>query len=47
MNGAGETYRAIARMLEERSVRPHRGQAWHASTVRAMLTSRIAQERAA
>jgi len=46
MNGAGETYRAIARMLEERSVRPHRGQTWHASTVRAMLMSRIAQERA-
>ncbi len=47
MNGAGEPYRAIAKMLEERGVRPHRGQSWHASTVRAMLLSRIAQERAA
>jgi len=44
MSVAGRPYRAIANMLEERGVRPHRGRAWHASTVRAMLSSRIAQE---
>lgn len=46
MDVAGRSYREIAAMLTARGVKPHRGRAWHASTVRAMLRSRIAQEAA-
>lgn len=44
MDAAGKSYREIATMLTAQGVRPHRGNAWYASTVRAMLRSRIAQE---
>lgn len=41
MDRAGKSYRAIARMLELRGVRPHRGRRWYASSVRAVLRSRM------
>lgn len=44
MDRSGASYREIGRMLEARGVRPHRGVAWHASSVRAILRSRIATE---
>jgi site-specific DNA recombinase len=40
----GASFREIAAILTERGARPHRGQVWHASSVRAMLRSRIALE---
>lgn len=46
MDVAGASYRKIVAMLTARGVRPHRGVAWHASTVRAVLRSRIANEAA-
>jgi site-specific DNA recombinase len=47
MDVAGMSYRKIAAMLDARGVRPHCGKAWYASTVRAVLRSRIATEAAA
>jgi site-specific DNA recombinase len=44
MDRAGASYREIGRMLTERGVRPHRGAAWHASSVRAVLRSRSTVE---
>lgn len=44
MDLAGASFREIGRMLDARGAQPHRGRAWHASTVRAMLRSRIATE---
>ena len=44
MDRSGESFRAIGRMLVERGVTPKRGAAWHASSVRAMLRSRICTE---
>jgi len=43
----GASFREIAAMLTARGVMPHRGKAWYASTVRAILRSRIASEAAA
>ncbi len=40
----GASYRTIGAMLTARGVTPKRGKAWHASSVRAMLRSRIASE---
>jgi len=47
MDVAGASYRKIVAMLDVRGVRPHGGKAWYASTVRAVLRSRIANEAAA
>ena len=47
MDRAGASFREIARFLTNLGVKPHRGKAWYASSVRAMLHSRIAAERAA
>lgn len=47
MDAEGASFREIGRMLTDRGVRPKRGKAWHASSVRAMLRSRIATENAA
>lgn len=44
MDRAGSSFRQIAAMLTERRVRPKRGRAWYASSVRAMLRSRIVLE---
>jgi len=38
---AGYSYRAIGCALEARGVKPHRGTRWHASSVRAMLRSKM------
>jgi site-specific DNA recombinase len=46
MDRNGFSYREIARMFTDQGVRPHRGSIWHASSVRAVLRSRIAQEAA-
>jgi hypothetical protein len=46
MDEAGASFREIGAMLTERGIMPHRGKAWHASCVRAMLRSRIAREAA-
>ncbi len=40
----GASFRQIAKRLGEIGVMPHRGKAWHASSVRAMLRSRIVTE---
>jgi DNA invertase Pin-like site-specific DNA recombinase len=47
MDTAGASFREIGRMLTDRGVHPKRGKAWYASSVRAMLRSRIATEAAA
>jgi len=47
MDEAGASFREIGGMLTERGLMPHRGKAWYASSVRAMLRSRIASEAAA
>lgn len=47
MDRAGASFREIAAYLTEIGVKPHRGKAWHASTVRAVLRSKMAQEAAA
>lgn len=47
MDAAGASFREIGAMLARRGVMPRRGKAWHASSVRAMLRSRIASEAAA
>lgn len=44
MDEAGASFREIAAMLTKRGVMPHRANAWHASSVRAVLRSRIASE---
>ncbi len=44
MDRAGKSFRDIAAMLTARGAVPKRGKAWHASSVRAMLRSRIATE---
>jgi site-specific DNA recombinase len=45
MDRAGASFREIAAMLTERGIPPKRGGAvWHASSVRAILRSRIASE---
>lgn len=44
MDRQGASFREIGAMLTNRGVMPHRGKAWHASSVRAMLRSRIALE---
>ncbi len=41
------SFREIAARLTELGVMPHRGKAWHASSVRAVLRSKMAQETAA
>jgi DNA invertase Pin-like site-specific DNA recombinase len=40
----GASFREIGRVLTDLGVRPHRGAAWHASSVRAVLRSRSAHE---
>jgi site-specific DNA recombinase len=47
MDRDGASFREIAAMLTDRGVRPKRGKAWYASSVRAVLRSRIAVESAA
>lgn len=47
MDRDGASFREIAAMLTARGVMPHRGKAWHASCVRAMLRSKMALEAAA
>jgi DNA invertase Pin-like site-specific DNA recombinase len=44
MDREGASFREIGAMLAARAVPPHRGKAWHASSVRAMLRSCIARE---
>ena len=46
MDRAGASFREIAARLTEIGVMPHRGKAWHASSVRAMLRSKMAAEAA-
>jgi site-specific DNA recombinase len=41
LDRAGVSFRAIGRALTDLGVRPHRGTAWHASSVRAMLRSKM------
>jgi site-specific DNA recombinase len=47
MDGAGASFREIAVRLTELGVKPHRGKSWWASTVSAMLRSKMATEAAA
>ena len=47
MDRAGASFREIARFLTDFGAKPHRGKAWHASSVRAMLRSRMTSELAA
>lgn len=47
MDRDGASYREIATRLTELGVTPHRGKAWHASSVSAVLRSKIATEAAA
>ena len=47
MDRGGASFREIAAMLTKRGVQPKRGKAWWASSVRAMLRSRIVLESAA
>jgi site-specific DNA recombinase len=44
MDRAGASFREIGAMLTTRGVRPKRAKVWHASSVRAMLRSRIVLE---
>lgn len=44
LDRSGASFREIGRMLTERGARPHRGLAWHASSVRAILRSRATLE---
>lgn len=44
MDRAGASFREIAARLTETGVKPHRGKVWHASSVRAMLRSKMAME---
>jgi site-specific DNA recombinase len=44
MDSAGSSFREIARFFERQNVKPHRGKAWYASTVRKVLRSRMATE---
>ncbi len=44
LDTTGGSFREIARFLTDRGVRPHRGKAWYASSVRAMLRSRMTAE---
>lgn len=44
MDRAGASFREIGARLTAIGVAPHRGKAWHGSSVRAMLRSRIALE---
>jgi site-specific DNA recombinase len=44
MDREGSSFREIATMLTARGAQPKRGKAWHASSVRAMLRSRIVLE---
>jgi site-specific DNA recombinase len=46
MDREGESYRAIGAWLTAEGILPHSGAAWHASSVRAVLRSRIASEAA-
>ncbi len=47
LDRAGVSFRAIGRALTARGAVPHRGTAWHASSVRAMLRSKMVVERVA
>ena len=47
MDRAGASFREIAARLTETGVKPHRGKVWHASSVRAMLRSKMAMETSA
>ena len=47
MDREGASFREIGAMLASRGVDPHRGRSWYASSVRAMLRSRMATERVA
>jgi len=47
MDRAGASFREIALRLTELGVKPHRGKVWYASSVSAMLRSKMATETAA
>jgi DNA invertase Pin-like site-specific DNA recombinase len=47
MDRAGASFREIAVRLTELGVKPHRGKSWYASSVSAMLRSKMATEAAA
>ena len=47
MDHDGASFREIGAMLTERGIMPHRGKAWHASSVSAVLRSKMATEAAA
>jgi site-specific DNA recombinase len=47
LDRAGASFREIAAMLTARGIQPKRGKAWYASSVRAMLRSRIVLESSA
>jgi hypothetical protein len=47
MDSAGASFREIARFLTDSGAKPHRGKAWYASSVRAMLRSRMTADLAA
>jgi len=47
LDRAGVSFRAIGRALTDRGAVPHRGSAWHASSVRAMLRSKMVGDRVA
>jgi len=47
MDRLGASFREIAAYLTERGAKPHRGQRWYASSVRATLRSKMATEPAA
>jgi DNA invertase Pin-like site-specific DNA recombinase len=47
MDSAGASFREIARFLTDLGAKPHRGKAWYASSVRAILRSRMTTELAA
>ncbi len=46
MDAEGASFPEIAAALAAIGIMPHRGKAWYASTVRAVLRSRIATEAA-
>ena len=47
MDRSGSSFREIAARLTEIGVMPHRGSKWHASSVRAVLRSKMATEASA
>jgi site-specific DNA recombinase len=46
MDRAGKSFREIGRYFDSQNVKPHRAKAWHSTSVRAVLRSRIVTEAA-